>query len=89
MKVIDLGTCCIDCFNAVNFNAAKLDVESIDGAMRAGKALSVMADMEGVRSLHTGDPKGFSNAPCPTCGSTLAGERYEIFALADREDIYG
>jgi hypothetical protein len=86
MRTVDLGTCCTDCFNAINFDAAKLGVESIEGAMRAGKKLSRMADLEQVQSLHTGDAVGFSSCSCLCCDNELAGERYEIYGLQNRKD---
>lgn len=87
MKVINLGTCCRDCFNAIHFSPTNLEADEMMRAAEAGKALSLLADREDVKSLHTGDNVGFSHDRCLACGNTLAGDRYEIYGLQDRKDV--
>lgn len=83
MKTIDLGYCCADCFDALNYNLRELPEEKREAVLKAGAALSNMADREHVQSLHSGDSIGFSAVSCDGCGNMLAGERWTLAGLHD------
>ena len=82
MRKVNLGSCCLDCFYALNFDGTD------DKAIKySAAALSKLADAEGMASLHTGDETGFSWSACGACGQPHGGARWELYGLEERKDI--
>lgn len=86
VKSVELGTCCVDCYDAINFSPVDLAIERAKAAREAGAKLSALADKENVSRLFTGNEMGFRWSHCAGCGSPLGGERFALYGHEQRRD---
>jgi hypothetical protein len=68
MQTLYLGSCCVDCFDAIN--EAK-DDRAIRNVMRRDE----------LKLMHTGDDLGFRWSRCVLCNDDKGGDRYEAWGL--------
>jgi hypothetical protein len=74
MKTINMGCCCIDCFDVIN------ETESATDQRKINTVKKVMLQ-ENLHSIHTGEEIGFSWSKCDICRSPLGGTRWEVYGL--------